>query len=347
MSLNQKDLWIGIGIGAAVGLTTGYFVGSSVSKKKAQKELKRVRKVAYLKGQSDAEMEARAVIDNLTDNVVFVDSTDNAEAIKEKIAEHFRKQEEEGQEESSSTDEEEPAQTDDVYAEKDEDQNRDPMPFTIAGDNVIFYGAAGTELRYPKYLIVDKANHLLDTIEIRENLKSFEPDIQKLRVIWNTMGWGFYIPELDGPHAWEQNLKIDDDDDLTLGDEPEEKTIERQRYLDQVERYIAHPEEAPQIISRQDFDDECYLEKLYFDYYDVDNKFIENTDMDSEVDGFTMFGFVNGNDLFEHKIPDEDDDPDIIHVRNFKMNCVMEVTRFHRAYSSIKDGSAYVNGGSN
>ena len=347
MSINKKDLWIGIGIGTAVGLTTGYFVGSATTKMKAEKEIKRVRRNAYLKGQSDAEAEAKQVIDNLTDNVVFVDSTDNAEEIKKKISDHFRKQEEEekAQEEAANQVEDE-AKTDEAYAEKPGEEDKPPMPFTIAGNNVIFYGKAGTEIRYPKHVIVDKANHLLSDLEIRENLKSIEPDIQKLKVIWNTMGWGTFLPDPDDPDTWGQNLNIDDDDQ-GLGDEPEEKTLERQRYLDIVEKYIAHPEEAPQIIDRQDFEDECYLEKLYFDYYDVDNKFVENTDMNSPVDGFTMFGFVNGNDLFEARRAGDNDDPDIIYVRNFKMNCVMEVTRYHRAYSEIVDGSAYVHGGTN
>lgn len=340
--MNKKDFWIGIGIGATVGLTTGFIVGNQVTKRAARRDIKKIRHQAYIKGQEDMKAEYEA-------NVIFVDSTDPK--VIQQAVDDFNRQNgssSEKDEKTEETDEEEDksAQNDDAYAEK-EPQPRNYIGFSISGDNAIFIGAAGTEIRYPKYLIVNKSGDLLSDLEIRENFKSFEPDVQKLRVVWNAMGWGTYIPDLDGrPNAWDQNLNIDDDGDSVFDTEPEEKTIERQRYLDEIDRYMANPEEAPRIISREDFDDECYLEKLYFDYYDVDNKFVENTDFDKEVDAVTLFGVSDGNELFKNRTHGEED-PDIVHVKNFRMNCVAEITRFHRAYQSIKDGSAYVNGVTN
>ena len=85
--MDKKSLWIGIGIGVATGATAGFVIGNQVTKRKARKEIKRVRHMAYLKGQEDAEIEARKVIDELTENVVFVDSTASAEDIKKAVDE--------------------------------------------------------------------------------------------------------------------------------------------------------------------------------------------------------------------------------------------------------------------
>ena len=366
MKMNQKELWIGIGIGVTVGITGGYFVGTHFQKKKDRKKAQEQAKRAYLKGVDEATAEAKTVIDDLMSNTVVVSAEDDENVIKQKISEHFSGEKEQKSDGEASEEEpdgqkkppEEPpaGKNDDKYGEKEgENAAEHNFPFTLSGDNAIFYGAAGTELRYPKFLVVNKYGELLDATEIRENMRNYEPDIRRLSVIWNTMGWGTYVPELDGPpgggkNAWDEDLGIDDEDGTVYGDEPEEKTRERERYLDELERYIAHPEEAPRMISKEEFNDECYLDKIYIDYYDVDKKFVENTDMDREIDAYTMFGVTDGDELFRKKVPDDDEDsindPDIVHVKNYHMNCVMEVTRFHRAYESIRDGSAFVHGGS-
>ena len=41
----------------------------------------------------------------------------------------------------------------------------------------------------------------------------------------------------------------------------------------------------------------------------------------------------------------DDDDPDTVYVKNFRMNCVMEVTRLHKSYESVKNGGAYIQDG--
>lgn len=357
MALNKKSLWIGIGIGATAGLAGGFVIGNQVTKRAARKDIKRIRHQAYLKGVEDTKAEYEA-------NVVFVDSTD-PEVINKAVQAHLQaqKENETAEEESGEQDipedkpepqerppeakkEDETFPDDSVYGVKE--TTRKAPGLKISGNYAIVEGAAGTEIYYPKRLFLDPMGELMDATIIRENVKEYETDIQKLRVIWNAMGWGIYIPDLDdNRNAWDENLDIDDTE---LGDEPMEKTMERQRYLDEVERYIDHPEEAPRLISRQEFEEECYLDQLYFDYYDVDNKFVENTDMNREVDAVTLFGVADGNELFKRKAAnkdpnDDEDDPDIVYVKNFAQNCVMEVTRFHKSYSSVVDGSAYVNGG--
>ena len=169
-------------------------------------------------------------------------------------------------------------------------------------------------------------------------------------LVWNRLGLGNYVLDLDGISEDEDIDKYDVSiDDAVLGDEPMEQTVERQRYLDEIDRYQAHPEEAPRIISRQDFEEENYLDQRYFDYYEVDNVFVESNDVDTPVDAVSLFGTNDGKELFAHKPipgPDEGDDPDIVHVKNFKMNSVMEVTRWHKSYASVRDGSAYIHGNS-
>ena len=364
MALNKKSLWIGIGIGAGVGLTGGFIIGNQVTKRAARKDIKRLRHQAYIRGVEETRAEYEA-------NVVFVDAMDpNALQKVQDAVDKAKVQNEGGSEAQEVTEEDneqdipedkptpdarapEKEETDDVFANDSVygvPTDKIAPGLTISGNYAVIEGAAGTKIYYPKRLFVDGNGDLMDATIIRKNVKEYETDIQKLRVIWNALGWGTYIPDLDdnlaNGNAWDEDLDIDD---LSLGDEPEEKTIERQRYLDEVDRYIAHPEEAPRLISRQEFEEECYLERLYFDYYDVDNKFIENTDMNREVDAVTLFGVSDGKELFNRQRPGEEDDgydPDIVHVKNFAENCVMEVTRWHKSYSSVVDGSAYLNGGS-
>lgn len=218
-----------------------------------------------------------------------------------------------------------------------------------ANHQVIFLGAAGTRLAYPETLFIGRDGEVLDSIDIRNNIRKHEHNLARLNLIWNQMGWGAYIPDLDND-VTEGNVSAEDIDnwDLSLdgeANEPMEKIIERERYLDEVEKYKAHPEEAPRIISRRDFSEEAYLEKTYVDFYDVDNVFVESTDGDRVLDAYDYFGVTNGNDLFRMKRgTEDDDDPDIVHVKSFRMNCVMEVTRWHKSYGSVKDGGAYISG---
>lgn len=137
-----------------------------------------------------------------------------------------------------------------------------------------------------------------------------------------------------------------DDWDLSIDDEEAYKrSEERSKYLELVEKYQKNPEDAPMHISRKQFDEESYLEKVYVTYYSGDNVFAADLDADNPMDAWQNFGVVNGNDLFTtHVIADDDenDDPNIVYIRNFAMNCVYEVTRTKESYAALKSGEIYL-----
>ena len=370
--MNKKDFWIGIGIGCFVGVGGGFVIGNQVTKKHARRDIKRIRHESYIHGVSDGKAESSAEIRRLENdlyelnkNVVYVESTASAEdiqkaveakskAIMEEMSENTSEGVEavkrplEGQIEVSTK-----QVLDDIPEEKP--KLPDEMNFIgidTDGKDIIFANGVSEPLRYPKWLFLTNNGEMRDIMAIRTDLKKYEKRIINLAVIWNRMGWGSYVPDPDSVFSY-TNDEITDEEmhemDLNFADipEPEEAKAEREKYLNEVERYTAHPEEAPRIISRDEFEEECHLEQGYYNYYDVDNKFMENTDTESDVGAFDMFGVVNGNDLFnKKKITDDDEDPDIVYVKNFAENCVIEVTRWHRSSASIKDGSAYVDGGS-
>lgn len=378
----KQKLWIGIGIGATVGIGTGFVIGHQTAKRKARRDIKKLRHQAYLKGLDDATEEAKKVIDDLTNNVVLVDSTD-PEVIKKAVEDHFNAQSDGAIEESSDSadapngaflwqteaseedntasakqkaeNDDKTAQNssshvypDDIYAEKtpviqyDLPDELNFIGVGYDGTNITFANGDQPPLSYPKWLFLNNNGDMRDVTSIREDLKRYDHTIRNLCVVWNRLGWGTYVMDLDSIAEDEDIASYDVDiDDTTLGDEPMEKTLERQKYLDEIDRYIAHPEEAPQIISRDEFQEEAYLDQRLFDYYEVDNVFVESNDVNKPVDAVTLFGTNNGQELFDRKA-DSDDDPDVVYVKNFKMNSVMEITRWHKSYASIVDGSAYI-----
>jgi len=314
--------------------------------------------------QKEFEGYISAVKDGMTTGTANV-----AEA--EKTALEGQTEASEGQ--KSGSDEKDDEEEDPDRQQKDSEDNiPDEMNFigvSREGDEFVFEAAAGKKLRYPVRLFLDRHGEF-DTFFVRRKLKEYtKHDAAQLSVIWNRLGWGAYIPDpndfrveeneefcmsedeinnLELPIPDASNGIFDDEDMKTLGDEPEIKTMERERYLDEIQRYQEHPEEGPRIISRQEFEDDAYLDKRYFDYFALDNVFVEMTDSSQEVDPFELFGVVNGNELFDKRgtVDGDDTDPDIVHVKNFKMNSVIEVTRYNKTYQDLLDGSAFINGDS-
>lgn len=371
--MSKRNLWIGIGIGAAAGLTTGYIVGSITTKRRMRRdheaELKRTRHNAYIRAHADAEAEARQVIDELTANVILVDPND-PEAVAKAVEQaknipasstlisstpSNNNTEESSESETASEDDDED-HSDEKYAEKPENENVSKrLPIQLEGQYAIFTDPAGVQLYYPRSILENERGELYDNLRIRENFRMYEPDIHKLKVVWNSMGWGTYIPELDGPpiesglpsdeeiNNWD--LSIEDESDVKLGAEPEVKSEERSKWIEKVNIYKANPDAPPRMISKQDFDEESHLEQIYIDYYAVDNVFAENTDPTKPIDAVALFGTADGQALFDRKeISEDDPDPDILHMENFKHNCVIELTRYHKSYAGVLDGSAYLNG---
>ena len=357
--MNKKDFWIGIGVGTAVGLTGGFIIGNQVTKKAARRDLAKREHDAYIAGKQEGKAEAE-------EGVIFVDASD-PKAIEKAVNAVFGVSEavyeakkpaknvdskaisEEKRQNMTKKNSSEPlkAKSEAVYEAKPGDLPPKDKRFRVEGSHVIFIGAAGTELYYPKSLIMDDHNNLYAETKIRENFRAYENDLPKLMVLWNAMGWGTYIPAIDGPYGDQMAVTDEDIDNMDLRideDEPEEKTEERRKYLELLDKYRNDPLYMPEIISKKEFDDENYLEKSNFDYYDVDKAFIESSDVNREVSPLELFGIRDGEALFARKIMTEDDqDPDIVYVRNIKLNFVAEITRYHKAYSDLKDGTAFVN----
>jgi hypothetical protein len=219
---------------------------------------------------------------------------------------------------------------------------------------------------YPKRLFYASDGRALDPMTVRGNLKGYETDRRVLGLMWATLGFGTYITQSAGAETelrydgypsseetehvpsreeidnWDLNI-----DDETLGDGPKEETERRERYLKDLWKSRSG-RGGIEMISEKEFDEECYLDKINVDYYPGDNVFIESTDIDKPIDAVNLFGVADGNWLFEnrkHFDEDEDDnDPDIVRIKNFKMNTVAEITRNKGSYASVKDGSAYLNG---
>lgn len=349
---NNNHFWTGIAIGGGVGGIAGgligYFWGRKQMKKKAVEEIKKVRKSAYDKGLYEGVEESKQWLANNPDAAQAILERMKNEASQEAPEAHVTDENPEeripDQEKPEAVKEALEGQTEAFHEVRKEDEKADAPTVNqhVPSDMVEFTLRNGEKVLYPKMLFFDVKGNSLGEVRVRENLKYYEYDMGRLKEIWMALGWGEYIPDPD-------ETVTDDYDGAEMGDEPRIKTEERERFLDLIDKYQAHPEEAPAIISQKSFDDECYLEKLYFDYYDGDNVFIENSDMDEPVDAMTMFGVSDGNELFRKKPmfdnDDDDNDPDIVHIRNFKMNAVAEITRYHCTYKSVKDGSAYIHGG--
>jgi len=242
--------------------------------------------------------------------------------------------------------------------------------FKRVGDNIMIRGC---NLHYPRGLFYNDDGNFVGESVLRQNLREYEKDVQKLRRIWILMKWGDYAPtfeeevesetrkaafsdESEDLEAISEGQKAEDslawDEDMSIP-EPFEKTLEQQQYLDHIDRYIPHPEDAPRIISEQEFTDDKYADHGYFEYYAKDNVFIDSEDPEKPIDPFELFGFVEGKDLFRAKeqLDDEHIDDEnweiienTVYVKNPKHNLAAEITRYNESYSSLKDGSIYTHG---
>lgn len=366
MTKDEKNkLLIGIGIGVAVGgsvgCTVGYLIGRNRTEKRIRKNMKDNLRRAHDRGYEDgydegaeqATIEAQRWIDK---NIVRVDAS-NPEEAQKALESYFKASEQSTTTDPSSSAEavksplEGQIEASEKHISDNQETEEELAHLMLDQENrvvVVWHGEAIAT--YPRELFFYDNGETYGESQIRARLVEYEKNPKVLKRVWQAFGWGDYFPDptLGCPTPEEidnWDLEIDE----KLGGEPEERTIARERYLDEVERYKENPESGPRIISRQEFYDECYLDKIYVDYYDEDNKFIENTDVDTPLDAYEYFGVSNGNELFgkmiTDSIDDSDNDPDIVYIKNFKMNIVAEITRYHRSYASIVDGSAYLDGG--
>ena len=158
-------------------------------------------------------------------------------------------------------------------------------------------------------------------------------------------------------HALEESAENMDEWNLSIdGEDSQKRSEERERYLELIDKYQQHPEDGPMHISRKDFEEECYLDKDWVTYYAGDNVFASDKDADSKMDAFANFGVVNGNDLFTGPIvridddgnvieDDDNDDPNITYIRNFRLNTVYEITRTVGSYEAMRSGEVFLENG--
>lgn len=323
----------------------------------------RAVKEAYEKGVNDATLEAQKWIDA---HMIQVDSDDPAEIQKAIEAQQAKIAEFEAKSEKNDEKTVENIKSDDVYAEKG--SISDPSTSNIASEAIIkheFSGRrymiqhfkSGTTLKYPYELFCD-ANGYLDSSQIRANLLEYEKDPKRLKLVWEAMGWGEYhsgefsTVDTEPPEADEifnHNYSISDEEiaqkfeEVKDVDEPMERTLEYERYLDELEKYRNNPVNNPEYITKQQFSDESHLEPIYVDYYALDNVFLDPHDGDKPVDATILFGVADGKELFE-KNPYAEDDPDVVYMKNFGQNIVAEITRWNKSSSGLMDGSAYFDG---
>ena len=349
---------IGVGIGATVGGGTAYLISrKKLSKARTQlEEARKAKKRAYLLGIEEATQEAQRWIDS---NVKIIDATDPSSAQKA-IDDAFSTTTTSASNPNAPSeisispkstqktpvreDDGKTAYLDNVYAESP-DKPKDEL----IGEDEVGFRFQGKLLKYPRKLFFDENGESLGELRVRENLRVYETDKEKLNELWQALGYGIYFPdEPDETEPGDMDVSIDADENDDP--EPEIKSKERERYLEEVRRYNDNPNEGPRIVSKKEFDEECYLDKVWINYYAGDNVFVDSMDMDSEVDAVTLLGVSDGNYLFENRpqFPEDEDDndPDIVHVRNFKMNTIAEVTRQKCAYAAVRDGSVYLDGNS-
>lgn len=340
--------------GKSAGESEGYTKGFDAGVMEAKANGSKAIEAAYQHGIEDAMEETQKWMD---ENLIQVDSSD-PEAIQKAI--EAQKTASKPISDTGVQEKPEAVKTplegqEKVYTEEDYGVNE---PSKMPGGAIVYSGRQyqvqlkdGTTLSYPIEIFCDR-NGFLGTVQARENLQAYEKDPIKLKLVWEALGWGEYYPQYEDGilpaeviNNWNVSIETVDKmlaDADEAGDESEEATIARERYLDEVERYHAHPEEAPRIISKREFDEEAHLEHINIDYYAVDNVFLDPTDHDKPVDATIAFGVADGKALFANKSADDDEDPDVVYVKNFGQNFVAEITRYNKSSTGISDGSAYL-----
>lgn len=381
---------IGVAFGGTAGFIVGKTVGTRKIRKRRDDDVREARKLGYKTGYSRGTEDTMAETQKWMDENLIVVDADNPEAAQEAIKSHLQasapestpsdvsehvnsveavKTALEAQIRPSPKGPEDPEITE-IFAKP---ENKTPVNpnnntenpgqdindadqfeengATLTGDNVVSVRYHSEIFEYPKSLFYDENGYYLGQTQVRANLLEYERNPVTLKKLWLSMGWGDYFPDPTSIVLSQEDLNnMEMSIDEQLGDEPEIKTIERQRYLDKVDEYRKDPTSSPKIVSRRRFEEDCYLNHIYVDYYADDNVFVDSTDIESELDAYTMFGVTDGKELFkykkEHPFPEEDDDndPEVVHVENFMDNSIAEITMYHKSYASLKDGSAFLDG---
>ncbi len=373
---------IGAGVGGAIGTGLACYFTRKSMYKKYNRELPSIRRKEYSRGYNDCFEDEKNKDDTvisdafsegfdagfrnademnkkwIEENMIIIENPEDPESTQKAINDHIKAKE--VTEDISKAASEAVIQgiensVSEQFSNDDPSKtpNRDflgDFRGKIVKDMVQLELPDGETVLYPRYLFFDKYGEAYPEVTIRSKLRDFEQDIKRLKKLWIALGYGEYnyVDSDEDINNWD--LSISEDADLSeLGDEPEIKSKEREEYMEQIKRYRDNPEIGPEIVSRKVYEDDNYLDHITVDYYDVDNVFVDNQEITKPIDAVTLFGVANGQELFgENKkiFPEDEDDndPEIVYIRNIKMHTIAEITRSHMSYASIKDGSAYLDG---
>lgn len=344
---NRKKFWIGLGVGLGIGAIGGsiggYCYAAKKERKRARDEIRRSRRHYYEKGRHDMQEYGRKSCEAL-----FIDHPELAKAFEESMM---------GGDQENDVENDGKKANVEVTTVGAEELNDAWRGYRENGDNLEFITEDGGMIVAPRRLFFDKKGEPVGASQIRVNLREyFRMDQKTLAKLWRIIGYGNYEPDVGNMGAYVDSVSSEEVDEMeTIADGldiddiddagTEERLGERSVYMDQLERYKQHPEEGFRICSEREFNESTRLDQRQVDYYDVDNVFVYNDDLATVLDSWELFGVGNGNDLFG-KIkfdPDEDDnDPDIVRGINFKHNLAVEITRYHKSYAGVQDGSAYI-----
>lgn len=325
---NGINKWLLFGLGGGLGLAGGIGLGYTLGKKhearEASEAIKVARKKAYSDGFEDASAEAQAWID---ENIVCV-AGDTPEEIAENTAKLMKEKEEKEAEKNADKD----------HLEENNSKGSEEAIHDQPSENLFSSCIKGL-----KEFSQDFQNRVeelyldgMSCADIARILKISESSVQE---------WTKDLVRPDMATTYEDinnyDLSIDDESDPIL-EEVEEMKEARERHLENIERYLGDPTEGPHYISARDFNEATMLDQVFINYYEGDNTFVDIGDANKLVDPVTDFGTADGKELFANAKNREE--LDTIHMRNFKMNSVYEITRYPQSYESIRDGSAFLNG---
>lgn len=306
--------WVMFGIGGLLGLGGGFAAGAYFTEKKvikrAQLELERI--TAKVESDAYADGYDQGVKDfdeHIKKNAIFVDG-DNTEEIIANAEKALRAKEEEKEDKNVQNNSENGSQGQILEPEEPEITISDDLRDQI-------------EELYLDGLAVD---------DIARQVGVYTSVVQSI------------VKDLHRPTDISSFDQLEDYKfDIAHEDEVREMREETDKYLDEIDRYLGDPTQAPHYISQEDFNNESHLEQVWVNYYAGDNVFVETSDGTQEMEDPTMaFGTSDGNELFSNN--PEREDEDIVCIKNFHLNAVYMITRFQQSYASIRDGSAFMDG---
>lgn len=141
--------------------------------------------------------------------------------------------------------------------------------------------------------------------------------------------------EEDYPDPREYGTIMPDDEESTLDQEAQERTVAHQRYLDMIGKYDGTANDiSTRIISSDQFVNESFMLKSNVNWYEDDDVFEENLRVIE--DPYATFGVLSGKELF--KDANLREDPNICYLRDERHTTDYEISRIHGSYKELVGG---------